>query len=99
MVVLARSKEGHQELNGESNTGTEPDVKREAPKTVNLDDDTLLESISFSKDQNGPSEDSTADIPASLASLDPSKQPLLRPLDSAVLLSLASDDSRCFVMI
>jgi len=61
------------------------------PQDLDLNDDTLLESISFSKtsaellayrDQER--------IPHSLASLDPANQPTLQPLDSIILLALAS---------
>ncbi|GAM86272.1 hypothetical protein ANO11243_042840 [Dothideomycetidae sp. 11243] len=84
LVVLARSKE------------TTPVVSREAnghaePKKLDLNDDTLLESISFtsnSGDLAAVVEDTS--LPPSLRDLDPSSQPLLDPRDSIILLSLAS---------
>lgn len=87
MVVLARSQETSQlTLHG---SGTAERIN-EGPKNVDLQDDTLLESIAFSRQADGSSNIRDDDVPASLASLDPSSQPLLQPLDSAVLLSLAS---------
>lgn len=55
------------------------------PLNLNLNDDTLLEAISFSKEPRDG-----AGIPESLASIDPANQPLLQPLDSIILLSTAS---------
>ncbi|KAI4124523.1 MAG: hypothetical protein LQ347_005708, partial [Umbilicaria vellea] len=64
-----------------------------APKPQNLDlnDDTLLESISFANTSaTSPGVADEEDLPAALASLDPASQPVLKPLDSIILLSLAS---------
>jgi len=71
--------------NGTNNSGTKP-------QNLNLNDDTLLDSISFSKTTSSATttvqdEDS---LPPRLASLDPSNQPILKPLDSIILLSIAS---------
>ncbi len=62
------------------------------PGSLDLNDDTLLESISFSAPAQPPStvvqtEDT---LSPNLLSLDPSNQPLLKPLDSITLLSLAA---------
>ena len=61
------------------------------PQALRLEDDTLLESISFNKpgdaSEGGDNDDS---LPGSLASLDPGNQPLLDPLDAIILLATAS---------
>lgn len=61
----------------------------EAPKptTLDLNDDTLLEQVSFSKvDKLAP----TPSIPSSLSSLDPANPTPLDPLDSSLLLALTT---------
>ncbi|KAL8692184.1 MAG: hypothetical protein Q9218_002742 [Villophora microphyllina] len=65
---------------------------RETPKpeALDLNDDTLLEAIAFSKEDASASPRDEPDIPTSLASLDPSNQPTLQPLDSIILLAYAS---------
>ena len=97
LVVLARSAEsplkgvenGENEVlnaqNGEHqrNSGTEGPIK------LNLDDDTLLESTLFLKDQK-PDVRAEDTLSASLAALDPAEQPPLQPLDSIILLATAS---------
>lgn len=88
MVVLARSKEGTE--NGQAAPATQSESQRSAPTTVDLNDDTLLNSISFTRKEDGSTTVSDDEMPPALASLDPSDQPLLQPLDSAILLSLAS---------
>ncbi|EME47701.1 hypothetical protein DOTSEDRAFT_166974 [Dothistroma septosporum NZE10] len=86
LLVLAKSY-----TDSESATnGVEDSTK---PANLDLNDDTLLESISFSEK---PSEVSITEVknyeelPPSLRGLDPSVQPRLQPLDSVILLSLAS---------
>ena len=59
------------------------------PLNLSLDDDTLLETISFSKEPL-PSTRDDVDIPESLSSIDPANQPPLHPLDSIILLATAS---------
>lgn len=59
------------------------------PSNLNLDDDTLLEAISFSKEPLSSTQDGV-DVPESLSSIDPANQPLLQPLDSIILLATAS---------
>lgn len=86
LVVLAKSA-------GTPAAAPESTKDKDAkPQNLDLNDDTLLESISFT--QNGTSADMSvkdeASLPSSLAGLDPSNQPLLDPLDSVILLSLAS---------
>ncbi|KAI4282644.1 MAG: hypothetical protein L6R35_005340, partial [Caloplaca aegaea] len=60
------------------------------PQHLDLNDDTLLEFIAFSKPPSQPSLSSKADISPALAALDPSNQPVLQPLDSIILLAYAS---------
>ncbi|QDS70649.1 hypothetical protein FKW77_000933 [Venturia effusa] len=96
LVVLARSAED--EVNGtefEHKTALKESALNAAfnvvPKALNLNDDTVLDSISFTK-----SETSAADIKdattlsSRLTSLDPEKQPILDSLDSIILLLLAA---------
>lgn len=80
LVILAKSKDA-------------TDSKMEAgPKNLDLNDDTLLESISFTKDKNQdkPVTVEESSLPPALASLDPGSQPILDPVDSTILLAFAS---------
>ena len=98
LVVLAKSAEdGLARNNSEIPCGKTKDPLSETltsspkPQDLDLNDDTLLKSISFLK----TSDESLAyqgdeKLPPSLASLDPADQPTLQPLDSIILLSLAS---------
>jgi tetratricopeptide (TPR) repeat protein len=81
LVVLARS-------NGMETNGILAGESR--PKNLDLNDDTLLESISFAGRLSIPEIKDGSSLLPSLVSLDPSNQPLLDPLDSVILLSLAS---------
>ncbi|RPA93657.1 TPR-like protein [Choiromyces venosus 120613-1] len=72
LVVLARSEEG---------SSSEVTAK---PKTLDLNDDTILEAISFTPKSTQVQGEST--LPSELASLDPGNQPQLQPLDAAILL-------------
>ena len=99
LVVLARSKPSDDHTTStahvESVKTATPDETTEnaaKPKTLDLNDDTLLESIAYNKAANNlpkPIEDESA-LPESLKSLDPSAQPQLSPHDSIILLLLAS---------
>ncbi|KAI4284033.1 MAG: hypothetical protein L6R38_001716 [Xanthoria sp. 2 TBL-2021] len=60
------------------------------PDELNLNDDTLLESIAFSKPKADPLSANDSNISPSLAAIDPSDQPTLNPLDSIILLAYAS---------
>ncbi|KAL5373275.1 hypothetical protein DPSP01_012847 [Paraphaeosphaeria sporulosa] len=81
LLVLARSA-------GSETTGSSEETASK-PKALDLNDDTLFESISFTK--AAPTEiQNESSLPASLASLDPENQPKLDPLDSVILLELAS---------
>ncbi|KND91548.1 Essential for maintenance of the cell wall protein 1 [Tolypocladium ophioglossoides CBS 100239] len=78
LVVLARS--GGQDAAAED---AKDDVQ---PDTLQLNDDTLLEEIHFTKESNG----NEAALPPSLADLSPDHQPQLSPLDQIILLTEAT---------
>lgn len=59
------------------------------PKALELNDDTLHETIQFTEKVASLDIQDESKLPPSLAELDPANQPLLEPLDSVVLLSLA----------
>lgn len=82
LVILAKSSEPAGQALEEKNT-----IK---PENLNLNDDTLLESISFAPEAISTDIKASSSLPASLATLDPANQPLLHTLDSVILLSLAS---------
>ncbi|KAK4630918.1 TPR repeat-containing protein [Fulvia fulva] len=97
LLVLAKS---HLDTESATTAGAQSQTTAEngneestRPANLDLNDDTLLESISFTEK---PSEAPLAefkdreDLPPSLRELDPSDQPQLQPLDSIILLSLAS---------
>lgn len=86
LVVLAKS------TNANSTSDTGPQTNGHAkPSTIDLNDDTLLESISFSAAaKDAPKVIESDSLPSVLSSLDPSDQPQLDPLDSTILLGLAS---------
>jgi tetratricopeptide (TPR) repeat protein len=110
LVVLAKSTEAapnEEEENAvrgmKNHEKPNEDEKQALPKQVDLNDDTLLESISFTKKRADNSSNDAADmdiqnptiqdestLPSSLAELDPEKQPQLHPLDSIILLSVAA---------
>ncbi|KAL4784054.1 hypothetical protein BJX76DRAFT_367902 [Aspergillus varians] len=95
LVILAKSAGNANDTDGtEASDNANGDAP--APKKLDLNDDTLLESISFTKpEEKEPQakavtvqEEST--LPPALASLDPGDQPILDPIDSAILLSFAA---------
>lgn len=95
LVVLAKSREDGTHVN--DGTGQPIDAKQDAdpakPTNLDLNDDTLLESISFTKKTESPGfaeYRDTESLSAALQSLDPAEQPQLQALDSIILLSLAS---------
>ncbi|KAL2002203.1 hypothetical protein VTN02DRAFT_426 [Thermoascus thermophilus] len=97
LVVLAKSADQHASGESAAPAGQGDDkAKPLAPKNLELNDDTLLESIAFAKeDDQQKKEKSTtvqdeSSLPPALASIDPSNQPMLNPLDSSILLALAS---------
>ena len=96
LVVLARSNKNQpRRTNGPLSGGSdivsnEHSTKESGPTNLNLNDDTLLEFITFSEPQAGSAVQKDDILPPSLAELDPANQPILDPLDSIILLSLAS---------
>jgi len=91
LVVLARSLATVSNMPPMPHLADQKNGHVVGPTNLQLDDDTLLESISFS-DQTASSTDvkDVSTLQASLAELDPADQPRLRPLDSIILLALAS---------
>ena len=79
LLVLAKS------------AGTDLKTSTEAagPKALDLNDDTLHETIQFTEKVASMDIQDESKLPPSLASLEPANQPLLEPLDSVILLSLA----------
>jgi tetratricopeptide (TPR) repeat protein len=66
-------------------------LAKSAPDTEATNDDTLLENISFAEKPKINLDVQTKEsLPPALAELDPSDQPKLLPLDSIILLALAS---------
>ncbi|KAL2847436.1 hypothetical protein BJY01DRAFT_165440 [Aspergillus pseudoustus] len=95
LVILAKSAEDTSKSN-ETENSDKANGDTVAPKKLDLNDDTLLEAISFTKPDEQQSQgkavtvqDESALSPA-LASLDPGDQPMLDPVDSAILLSFAA---------
>ena len=95
LVVLAKSvgddeaaQLGYQPTSDTVRTGSGPSVMPQAvPRKLNLEDDTLLESIAFTEAVDSEQNDQ---LHSSLESLDPGNQPLLQPLDAIILLAIAS---------
>ncbi|EAA29488.1 hypothetical protein NCU09658 [Neurospora crassa OR74A] len=84
LVVLAKSAEEKKEESEE-----ETDAK---PKAVELNDDTLLDDLQFTKGElgkHGETDDKTG-LPAELKDLEPDAQPQLSPLDQIILLTEAT---------
>ncbi|KAK9576514.1 hypothetical protein V6Z92_009780 [Aspergillus fumigatus] len=95
LVVLAKSAEELTTTGNSALPEDKGDTFQAGPKNLDLNDDTLLESISFTKDTQTSKDKSTtvqeeSTLPPALQSLDPGNQPLLDPVDSAILLGLAS---------
>ncbi|KAJ5099361.1 hypothetical protein N7532_006362 [Penicillium argentinense] len=76
LVVIAKSA-------GE----TSKNAEASGPKKLDLNDDTLLEAISFADKKSGTVQN---ELPTALQSVDPNDQPILNPVDSAILLAMAS---------
>ncbi|KAL9114497.1 MAG: hypothetical protein Q9227_001578 [Pyrenula ochraceoflavens] len=103
LVVLARSSTSNQrtrenmQVISNSNGGPKDTETVTQPKHLDLNDDTLLESISFKKDTPDdrlmPEVQDAESLPASLAETDAEDQPLLNPLDAIILLNTASSIS------
>jgi len=99
LVVLAKSaeslssdkKDDEQKVSTASTDAQDQTTGATAPDKLDLNDDTLLESISFTKKSEIPTDlQAMSDIPQELQDLDPENQPKLQPLDSSILLSIAS---------
>lgn len=99
LVVLAKSAEKDENNSTNSDDHSEQQADRvemqksddpAKPVELQLNDDTLLESISFSEDSSNLSVQDEESIPTALKDLDPSNQPILDPLDSIILLATAS---------
>ena len=92
LIVLAKSRGDEEAVsNGKTAATVAKDETAIKPETLDLNDDTLLESISFAQTSSGLTElVEQKSLPSSLASLDPGDQPQLQPLDSTILLALAS---------
>ena len=99
LVVLAKSRNSQGDadrtgsstlsaLSSGSGGGGGDDSK---PQNLDLNDDTLLEALSFeTKAESLAEAKDSVRLPESLKSLPPGNQPILEPLDSIILLSLAS---------
>lgn len=70
--------------------GVEKSESSSRPINLDLNDDTLLEAISFSKESPASAVVDEEILPLALKSLDPTDQPTLKPLDSIILLAIAS---------
>ncbi|RSL96310.1 hypothetical protein CEP52_011551 [Fusarium oligoseptatum] len=79
LVVLAKS-------GAEQQTDAGDDEAK--PEALQLNNDTLLEEIHFSKEENGS--DKKDSLPAALVDLAPDDQPQLSPLDQIILLTEAT---------
>ncbi|KAL8996941.1 MAG: hypothetical protein Q9188_006447, partial [Gyalolechia gomerana] len=99
LVVLAQSADPVKEdtasypnaqVYGSHTRSTDANEATSKPSNLDLNDDTLLESINFSNLPTEPAKENEPEISPSLAALDPSNQPLLQPLDSIILLAYAS---------
>ncbi|RHZ61088.1 hypothetical protein CDV55_101481 [Aspergillus turcosus] len=95
LVVLAKSAEELTTTGNSALAEDKEDTTQAGPKNLDLNDDTLLESISFTKDTQTSKDKSMtvheeSTLSPALQSLDPGNQPLLDPVDSAILLGLAS---------
>jgi tetratricopeptide (TPR) repeat protein len=93
LVVLAKSRASDRTSNAGLKIHAEDTKKGQSgPTNLDLNDDTLLESISFSTVDNRTSADLQEPdaLSTTLKNLDPSNQPQLEPLDSIILLALAS---------
>jgi len=97
LVVFAKSNEDSENKSENGNSlgvpGTNADsvspsgqAGAPGPAALHLNDDTLLESIEFSK----ADKDSKSDLPTELETLEPDKQPQLKPLDQIILLTEAT---------
>ena len=95
LILLAKSSDqgsdSAEEVQTDSNVFKSAARGSTKPQTLHLIDDTLLETIAFTKSAASPPQSRGDDaLPEVLLSLDPSDQPLLQPLDATNLLATAS---------
>lgn len=96
LVILAKSPGDNTNTEGTVPSAKTGDSQPSGPTNLDLNDDTLLESISFSKEnETHPQEkpvtiQDESGLSPTLASIDANDQPLLDPVDSAILLALAA---------
>lgn len=97
LVILAKSADDNAATKTSAPVESEKkdDSQPSGPKNLDLNDDTLLESISFTKNEAQSQEKSMtvqdeSGLSPALASLDPNEQPILDAVDSAILLALAA---------
>ena len=92
LVVLAKSKTEEKPDWPGKETPTKDSIASDSlrPQNLDLNDDTLLESIKFTEKAEAADPVMKENVPAALVDLDPSDQPVLNPLDSIILLSVAS---------
>lgn len=100
LVVLAKSApeetpQNHLTHEARSNRvthklGIEKNGSASKPMNLDLNDDTLLEAISFSKETPTSEIADEGTLSSALKSLDPADQPTLKPLDSIILLAFTS---------
>ncbi|KAI4198463.1 MAG: hypothetical protein LQ350_005258 [Teloschistes chrysophthalmus] len=99
LVVLAKSADG---TNGQKSTSATEETfasvansasgtdETSKPEALDLNDDTLLETIAFSTSNQDAASLGEDGVPASLTALDPSDQPTLQAIDAIILLAYAS---------
>lgn len=95
LVVLAKSVDDNTATEYLAPSEKKNDSQPSKPKNLDLNDDTLLETISFTKDDQqsqGKAVTMQGDsgLSPALASVDPGDQPILDPVDSSILLALAA---------
>lgn len=93
LLVLAKSSSGQEVAKPDETTSQAVELSgnKTKPENLDLEDDTLLESISFTKTPKSAADMQAYDhLPRSLQDLDPNDQPILQPLDSITLLAYAS---------
>ncbi|CZR63430.1 probable TPR repeat-containing protein [Phialocephala subalpina] len=89
LVVFAKSKDTENATENSSASTKNNEVSNgNVPAALDLNDDTLLESISFAKTTSDPI--AASSLPPSLANLKPDDQPQLKPLDQITLLTEAT---------
>ncbi|RFU29863.1 hypothetical protein B7463_g6466, partial [Scytalidium lignicola] len=100
LVVIAKSlgdgiqvkdsnvQDNDKAVSDSSENTSENDVQNPAPKTLELNDDTLLEKIKFAS--IAQDEAARSELPPALAGMKPDEQPQLKPLDQITLLMEAT---------